>query len=309
MPFGIVAKNYCGYHDVVSQGLRYVCKPRGVLEIQKQNIYTGDHVEFSVIEEHTGVIEAVEPRKNILEQPAAANVDQAVVVVSLHDPVVTKEMLDSFLCIIFQAGLQPILCVNKTDLIDDADLLEIRQLYAPIIPVVGVSALTAEHMSELTGFLKGKTTVFTGPSGVGKSSLLNKINPQFQRQEGNVSQKNKHGKHTTREVELLFLDETTMVLDTPGFTAIEQHFDKQELPRFFPDIQKYAEQCRFQGCLHRQEPDCAVQAAVAQGRIAKSRFTSYSTFMDAAVEYERNQYKRQYKSTYRKGTNKKWLQH
>lgn len=305
MPTGIVAKSYCGYFDVVATGVRYVCKSRGALGAQ--TIVAGDKVQFSITDQATGIIEAVEPRKNFLEHPAAANVDQAVIVVSAHEPEISFETLDTFLCLVANAELRPVICVNKLDLLTPAETSAIREIYENFVTVVFVSALTGEGLSELRQELYGRTTVFTGPSGVGKSSILNKVEPLFQRTEGSVSQKNKHGKHTTRDVELLFLNEQTRVLDTPGFTAIEQHIDKQDLPGMFPEILTLAANCKFAGCTHLNEPGCAVQEAVTQERIAKSRFASYSTLMAAALDHERNQYKRQYKATYRKGTNKKWL--
>lgn len=307
MPRGIVAKSYCGYFDVCVNEVRYVCKPRGVLAIQVQDIYVGDTVDITLTDQTTGIIEAVSPRKNKLEHPAAANIDQAVVVVSAHEPRISLEMIDTFLCLVANAELRPVVCVNKLDLLSADEQKWIGEVYENIVTVVFVSARTGAGLNGLMHELQGKTTVFTGPSGVGKSSILNKLDPGLHRVEGSVSQKNKHGKHTTRDVELLFLNAQTRVLDTPGFTAIEQHIDKQDLSGMFPEFLVVSEHCKFSGCTHLNEPGCAVVLAVAAGRIAKSRYTSYSTFMTAALDFERNQYKRQYKATYRKGTNKKWL--
>jgi ribosome biogenesis GTPase len=255
-------------------------------------------------EEHA-VVEKILPRTQILEHPRAANINQVIVVVSLVDPVTDLFLIDKFLVMATAAGLAPVLCVNKIDLVSEKQLAALND-YRRWYQVCTVSALTSTGLDALRVLLKGKSSVLAGPSGVGKTSLLNALSPTFSLRTHDVSHKNKHGVHTTRFVEMLQLNEDTFVLDTPGFSNVALTVEPRDLTGLFPDIQLYAKECRFQGCLHDQEPGCAVKDAVAHGYLAQSRFIAYSTFLSESQDKSRHKYQRQYKKTYRKGTNNKW---
>ena len=224
-------------------------------------------------------------RSNKLIRPAVANVDQAVIIFALSNPEPNYNLLDRFLIMMDRQDVKTILCLNKSDLTEYESALKIKQIYEACgYDVIITSTYSKEQnsgISELKQKIKGKTTVFAGPSGVGKSSLLNSLSPSACAQTGEISEKIKRGKHTTRHSELINISEDTYIMDTPGFSSLfVEDMEPQELKEFYNEFLVYSEGCRFNGCVHINEPDCKVKAAVEQGQISSLRYENYKQLYD-----------------------------
>ena len=252
------------------------CRGRGSLRKGGESPLTGDMVEITV-ERGKGMVEKILPRKNRFIRPAVANVDALVIFAANVNPVTEPFLIDRVAAIAGDQEVQVILCVNKCDLDPATDLIRIyRNAGFPVIPA---GAETGEGVEELRQLLAGKLTAFTGNTGVGKSSMLNRLCPELGLATGEVSEKLGRGRHTTRHVELYKLGEDTYVADTPGFASFDtEQMDvilKENLQYAFPDLAPYLGQCQFHDCSHRAEPGCAVRAAVEAGEIEKTRYDSY----------------------------------
>lgn len=273
---GRILRSLSGFYDVQTpQGL-ITCRARGILRKEGNSPLTGDMVEITV-EKGKGMVERILPRKNHFIRPAVANVDALVVFAASVNPVTEPFLIDRVAAIAGDQNVQVVLCVNKCDLDPAHDLVRI---YAHAgFPVICTSAETGEGVEELRALLEGKLTAFTGNSGVGKSSILNRLAPELHLETGEVSEKLGRGRHTTRHVELYRLGENTYVADTPGFSSFDtdqmELILKENLQYAFPDFGDYLGKCRFDDCSHRREPDCAVRAAVEAGELEKSRYESY----------------------------------
>ena len=250
----------------------YECKARGIFRKEKITPYIGDDVEISV-EKSKGSIEKIYPRKSFLVRPPVANIDTLVIVVAAADPNPNLFLIDKLLVNAEINGINSVICINKTD-IKSAD--ELKAVYERAgYDIVEASAENREGFEKLLPYLKDKTTAFAGLSGVGKSTILNLLTDSRQ-ETGEVSEKIKRGKHTTRHVELLTLPCGGYVLDTPGFSSFEVNNVKaSELFRHFPEMRSSDGMCRFKGCSHINEPDCAVKRMLSEGKISQSRYDSY----------------------------------
>ena len=278
MSRGQIVKALSGFYYVAAEeGGIIRCRARGKFRKDGMSPLVGDWVEVREIQGDEGMVWAIEPRQNAFARPAVANIDQLVVVASQAIPQTDPFLIDRVSSIAALKGCPTLLVLNKCDL-DRAD--ELREIYEGAgITTVTVSAETGEGISDLIPLLQGKLSAFTGNSGVGKSSILNAIEPSFSISTGEVSEKLGRGRHTTRHVELFTLGCGARVVDTPGFSS----FDgaalnlewKEHLPETFPEFRPYLDQCRFVGCSHTKEKGCAVLQAVKDGRIPKSRHTSY----------------------------------
>ena len=227
-------------------------------------------------EKPAGNVDAILLRKNVLIRPAVANVDQALVVFAAASPKPNLNLLDRFLISMEQQRIPVVICFNKTDLISTEEEELLRDTYVHSYPVQLISAANGEGIEDIQRLLDGKTTVVAGPSGVGKSSLTNVLQPHVQMEVGDISHKIERGRHTTRHTELICLREHTYFLDTPGFSSLYLNGIAQEdLWRYFPEFVPYEPYCRFQGCMHISEPDCAVKEALAEGKIPASRYENY----------------------------------
>jgi len=274
---GIVIKAYSGFYYVQVGDALFECSLRGRFRKEKQTVLTGDRVEIQTLKEYKGVIEEILPRDNQLIRPPIANVQQVVIVLAAKDPNPNFNLLDRLLILAQAAGISPVVCINKGELVERAWLEEITHVYRGLgYPVIITSALEGWGIEGLREILLEKVSVFAGPSGVGKSSLLNAVQPGLALKTGQVSEKIGRGRHTTRHVELLPLDFGGLVADTPGFSTLYlPEISPEELGSYFPEIEEHLGGCRFKGCLHHNEPRCAVKEALSAGEIDRRRYQHY----------------------------------
>lgn len=275
---GRIIKGIGGFYYVkIPDGNIIECKARGVFRKENIKPYIGDDVEISV-ENQKGSIEKILPRRTMLVRPSVANIDIVVVVVAAKEPAPDTTLCDKLILSAEIAGIEPIICINKSDLSEDRELLSIYENAG--YKAVLVSAKNEKDTEKILPLIKGKTSAFAGLSGVGKSTLLQILTGKKQ-ETGEVSQKIKRGRHTTRHVELLELEEGGYVLDTPGFSSFEiGGIRADELKNYFPEMLPFNDNCRFKGCSHTKEPDCAVKEKVAAGEIGQSRYESYKMFYE-----------------------------
>lgn len=277
---GKIIKGIAGFYYVHDGHSKiYECKAKGVFRNRHIKPLVGDDVEITILDEtgRSGNIDEVLERRNQLVRPAVANVDQALVVFSVTHPKPNLNLLDRFL-VMMQAQEIPVrICFNKSDLDDGEALEEYRNIYARAgCPVYFTSACTAAGLEQLHEILRGKTTVLAGPSGVGKSSLTNLIQPKAAMETGKISEKIQRGKHTTRHAELFYVEMNTYLMDTPGFSSMYiEDMEAIELKEFFPEFAELEAECKFLGCVHIGEKVCGVKSAVAAGHISASRYENY----------------------------------
>lgn len=275
---GIIIKGVGGFYYVkTSEGI-IESRARGLFRDENITPLVGDKVNIRISEEDkTGYIDEIYPRTTQLLRPPVANVSQAVIVMSIKNPDINTWLLDKFLLMAEYEKLNVIICFNKSDLSEEKTL-SLSEVYKTAgYKVIISSVVESIGIEELRNSLDDNITVFAGPSGAGKSSLLNAINPILKLETGDISNKSKRGKHTTRHVELINLKEDSYVLDTPGFSSLHLDFieDEVELREYFREIDKIGKECRFISCLHDQEPDCAVKRNVDTGNINKDRYDNY----------------------------------
>ena len=283
---GKIIKGIAGFYLVDCGGEVLTCKARGLFRKRGEKPLVGDlaEVEAAQTSESEANIVTLLPRKNRLIRPAVSNVDQALVVMAVRTPDPQFYLLDQYLVTMELQEIPAAILFTKEDL-DRGELADYRSRYETAgYPVFSVSAENGSGLEALRAYLAGKTTVLAGPSGVGKSTLTNLLCPAANMETGELSHKNLRGKQTTRHTELFCLGENSYLLDTPGFTAVEVWGDTEAFKQAFPEIRALEGQCRFTGCNHRAEPDCAVKAAVARGEIAASRYESYRKMAEESAE-------------------------
>lgn len=287
MPTAQVIKMYNGFYYLQVEGQEELlsCRLRGRIKRNKGAVVTGDYVEYQMLEDGTGVIESCLPRRTLLKRPAVANIDQVLITFAARQPDLNQLLLNRFLVLAEWSGIPEIvICINKCDLLEEkADFLQdyVQAGYKLLM----VSAQEGQGIQELKNLLAGRVTVFAGPSGVGKSSLLNAVDSNLELATGKISDKIKRGKHTTRAACLLPLPEGGTVVDTPGFSAAElENIDKAQLAHYFPEFRPYIEKCYYNTCTHSHEPDCAVKEAVAAGAICQARYEAYLNILQTINE-------------------------
>lgn len=276
---GKIIKGIAGFYYVQTREHLYQCKAKGIFRSKKIKPLVGDNVVIDILDEanQEGNIIEILPRANELIRPAVANIDQALVVFATKHPKPNYNLLDRFLMMMEKQGVPVIVCFNKVDLAKEKELAILNNVYENCgHKVVFSSILKQEGIENIEELIVGKTTVLAGPSGVGKSSLMNLLQPDANMEIGDVSEKIKRGKHTTRHSELIRIKEDTFVLDTPGFSSLFiDMFEEDEIKDYFQEFTPYEEQCRFQGCSHTHEPGCGVKKALEEGKISQIRYDNY----------------------------------
>ena len=282
---GRIIRSISGFYEVQTQQKLITCRARGILRKEGNFPLTGDLVEITV-EKGKGMVEKILPRKNSFIRPAVANMDALVVFAANVNPVTEPYLIDRVAAIAGDQEVPVYLCVNKCDLDPAVDLVRIYEHAG--FRVICTSAETGEGVEALRDLIRGKLVAFTGNSGVGKSSILNRLAPELKLATGEVSEKLGRGRHTTRHVELFRLEEDTYVADTPGFSSFDtdqmEVILKENLQYAFPDFGAYIGRCRFDDCSHRKEPDCAVRAAFEAGEIEKTRYESYQKLYEKSSQ-------------------------
>ncbi len=289
---GKIIKGIGGFYYIHAghQGI-YECKAKGVFRNRKVKPLVGDNVEIDVISaaDKKGNIRRILPRKNELIRPAVANIDQAFVLFAAAQPEPNLGLLNRFLLQMEYRHIPVIIGFNKCDLTDASKCETLENIYRACgYPILFVSVKEAENLEKVKALLAGKTTALAGPSGVGKSSLMNWLLPEAEMETGAVSEKIKRGRHTTRHSELFYLGEDTYLFDTPGFSSLYLNdFTDATLKLYFPEFLPYEAECRFAGCNHLNEPDCGVKQALSEGKISRVRYDSYVQMYQELKEQRR----------------------
>lgn len=277
---GKIVKGIAGFYYVhIAEFGIYECKAKGIFRKEGKRPLVGDNVEVDILSEgdKEGSIREILPRKNELVRPAVANVDQALIVFAMQKPKPHFNLLDRFLVMMERKEIPVILCFNKRDIAAEDDMDRLREIYRPSgYRVTFISARMEEHIDDIREILQKKTTAVAGPSGVGKSSLINCLQKNIKMETGDISRKIDRGKHTTRHSELITVDEDTYIMDTPGFSSLYVNdFEKENLKYYFPEFASYEGTCKFNGCDHVHEPGCAVKTALSEEKIHAVRYQSY----------------------------------
>lgn len=286
MPKGKIIKALSGFYYVLKEEEVIQCRGRGIFRKQNITPLVGDYVEYEAENNKEGYVLSIEERKNELTRPPIANIDQAVLVFSAMEPAFSTTLLDRFLVLIESKDIEPIICITKMDLLNKADeLAHYVSDYRNIgYTVIETSSETFNGLEALGDYLNGKTSVFAGQSGVGKSSLLNAIRPDLQLKTDEISDSLGRGKHTTRHVELIPAA-GGLVADTPGFSSLDfDGIEAEELSSCFPEMADRSNACKFRGCIHVNEPKCAIKKAVEAGEIPSYRYDHYLQFMEEIKE-------------------------
>ena len=276
---GKIIKGIAGFYYVQTGENIYQCKAKGIFRNKKIKPLVGDNVEIDILDEKEmeGNISEILPRTNELIRPAVSNIDQALVVFAAKNPKPNYNLLDRFLITMEKQEVPVIICFNKMDLAKEKELDLLNRVYENCgHQVKFISVWQEEGIEDIRDLIRGKTTVLAGPSGVGKSSLMNFLQPDANMETGDISNKIKRGRHTTRHSEFICVEADTFVLDTPGFSSLFiDKFEEDEIKEYFQEFSPYEEQCRFQGCSHTHEPDCGVKKALEEGKISQIRYDNY----------------------------------
>jgi ribosome biogenesis GTPase len=277
---GKIVKGISGFYYVhVAETGIYECKAKGIFRNQKIKPLVGDDVEIVVLDEEKkiGNVEKILPRTRELIRPAVANIDMALVIFAAAKPDPNFNLLDRFLCMMEYQKVPVTICFNKCDLVTEEQRETLRKIYEPAgYELLFTSAKTQENVEKLKSVLQGKMTAVAGPSGVGKSSLINDLQDAVQMQTGGISDKIERGKHTTRHSQIIPIAENTYIMDTPGFSSMDlPGFSKEDLWTCYPEFVRFEPGCRFIRCSHIGEPDCGVKTALAEGKISQVRYDNY----------------------------------
>lgn len=289
---GKIIKGIAGFYYVYVEGHGvYECKAKGIFRKDHVKPLVGDDVIVDILDEMQmlGNIREILPRRSALIRPAVANVDQALVIFAIVKPNPNFNLLDRFLIRMERQSLPTIICFNKQDIATKREKEALQKAYETCgYRVCFVSALENEGLDQVRELLTGKTTTVAGPSGVGKSSLINRLAPKANMEIGTISEKIERGKHTTRHSEIIALGDATYIVDTPGFTSLDiSEITKEELGNYYPEFVQYEPYCKFSGCAHISEPSCGVKDAVEEGKISRVRYENYKALYQELKEIKR----------------------
>lgn len=277
-----IVKSHRGIYYVEKEGQVYLCKARGLFRNKKVKPVVGDEVDISINNDGTAYIKEIYERKNQLLRPPISNVDQVIVIMSLSSPDINLYTLDKYLLMLELSHIETKIIFNKTDLVDKEYSDKISKIYNNIGYDIYLNSNQENNGNELLNLFKNRSTVVTGPSGVGKSTTLNNIFSHFDFETGSISEKSLRGKHTTRHIEISKIDERSYVIDTPGFSALSLDFinDINDIGEGFIEFFKLKNECKFNNCIHENEPKCAVKNAVQDKKISESRYKNYLLLLE-----------------------------
>ncbi len=292
---GLIIKGIGGFYYVKNEKGLFECKGRGAFRKKGIKLQVGDRVEFTEVElsaearkrgmDHEGVIEALEERKNAFIRPPIVNVDLFAVTFAAKDPEPNFALIDKFLIMAEKNSVDAVIVMNKCDLLDEETLKSYEEIYRGLYPVIRVSAETGKGLDELDEKISGSVCAFAGPSGVGKSSIINALIPHAEMETGEISKKTSRGRHTTRHVEIFETERGGLIYDTPGFTSFDiLEAEEDELQDLYPEMRPYKGKCYYDNCRHLKEPDCAVKDAVRRGEISRIRYGSYKSNIEEIKE-------------------------
>ncbi|WP_027868898.1 ribosome small subunit-dependent GTPase A [Eubacterium sp. AB3007] len=288
---GLITKGIGGFYYVRTEQGVVQTRGRGIFRNEDITPTVGDEVEISLLEGGDGVVEEILPRRNLFARPPIANVDRIVIVFAATRPKPSFDLIDRFLIMAESKGVDPILCMNKVDLLATSRCEQMIERYRGIYPCVMTSGIDGRGLEDLKALIGDQTVAFAGPSGAGKSTLINLLVPEASMETSEISRKTRRGRHTTRHVEILQMPDGGLVFDTPGFTSFDiRDVDEQDLWRYYPEIAAISGNCRFDDCMHIKEPDCAVRKAVEDGQIRQERYDSYVKNYQEIKENNRRNY-------------------